>query len=148
MAAFSLLGILAWLPRQPPGVMAGLGERMALAKRADILAVLATTVLTVASTFIVYTYLGVFLQAVAGLGPQGLAAVLLGFGLASAVGTRLGGSAADHWGARYRRCRPMVHFSDRAGRPVMSARREIVLPKVFLSHRSQIFRAVRAAIER
>jgi hypothetical protein len=113
-----------------------------------MLAVLATSVRTVVGTFSVYTYLGVFLPGVAGLGLQGLVLVLLGFGLASAVGTRLGGSAADRWGARYRRCRPMVHFSDLAGRPVMSARREIVLPKVFLSHRSQIFRTVHAAIER
>jgi predicted MFS family arabinose efflux permease len=54
----------------------------------------------VASTFTVYTYLGVFLAHVAGLGPQGLPLVLLGFGLASAVGARLGGSVADRWGAR------------------------------------------------
>ena len=43
--------------------------------------------LTVAGTFSVYTYLGVFLTAVAGFGPRGLAVVLLVFGLASAVGT-------------------------------------------------------------
>ena len=65
-----------------------------------MLAVLATSVLTVAGTFTVYTYLGVFLAGVAGLGPQGLALVLLGFGLASAVGTWLAGIAADRWGAR------------------------------------------------
>jgi predicted MFS family arabinose efflux permease len=100
LAAFSLLGILTWLPRQPPAVTAGLGERLALAKRCDILAVLVTSVLTVAGTFTVYTYLGVFIAGVAGLGPQALAPVLLGFGLASAVGTQLGGSAADRWGAR------------------------------------------------
>jgi len=99
-AAFSLVGILAWLPRQPPSVIASLGERMALAKRADVLSVLAASVLTVASTFTVYTYLGVFMQAVTGLGPRGLAMVLLVFGVASAVGIRIGGSAADHWGAR------------------------------------------------
>jgi MFS family permease len=86
LAAFSLLGILTRLPRQPPGATASLGERLALAKRGDMLAVLATSVLTVAGTFTVYTYLGVFLARVAGLGPQGLALVLLGFGLASAVG--------------------------------------------------------------
>jgi predicted MFS family arabinose efflux permease len=91
LATLSLLGILARLPRQPPGATAGLGERLALAKRGDMLAVLATSVLTVAGTFTVYTYLGVFLAGVAGLGPQGLALVLLGFGLASAVGTRRGG---------------------------------------------------------
>lgn len=100
MAAFSLFGILAWLPKQPPSVVASLGERVALAKRADVLSVLAVTVLTVASTFTVYTYLGVFMQTVIGLGPRGLAVVLLVFGVASAVGTRVGGSAVDRWGAR------------------------------------------------
>jgi predicted MFS family arabinose efflux permease len=88
------------LPRQRPGVTAGLGERLALTKRRDTLRVLVTSVLTVAGTFTVYTYLGVFMASVAGLGPQVLAPVLLGFGLASAVGTQLGGRAADHWGAR------------------------------------------------
>jgi predicted MFS family arabinose efflux permease len=100
MAALSLLGILARLPRQPPTTTASLGERLALARRADVLSVLAVTVLTVAGTFTVYTYLGVFLQAVAGLGPRGLAAVLLAFGVASAAGTRVAGDAADRWGAR------------------------------------------------
>jgi predicted MFS family arabinose efflux permease len=100
MAALSLLGILAWLPRQPPSAIASVGESMALAKRTDVLSVLAATVLMVASTFTVYTYLAVFMHAVTGLGPRGLAVVLLLFGVASAVGTRVGGSAADHWGAR------------------------------------------------
>ena len=100
LAALSLLGILARLPRQAPGATASLVERVALAKRGDMLAVLATSVLTVAATFTVYTYIGVFLAGVAGLGAQGLALVLLGFGLASALGTRLGGSAADRLSAR------------------------------------------------
>jgi predicted MFS family arabinose efflux permease len=100
LAALSFIGILTWLPPQPPNVTPRLGERLALAKRSSVLAVLTTSALTVAGTFSVYTYLGVFLTAVAGLGPRGLAVVLLVFGLASAVGTRIGGSAADHWGAR------------------------------------------------
>jgi MFS transporter, DHA1 family, inner membrane transport protein len=99
LAALSLLGILVRMPSQSPDATASLGERLALAKRFDMLAVLATSVLTVAGTFTVYTYLSVFLADVAGIGPQGLALVLFGFGLASAVGTRLGGTAADHWGA-------------------------------------------------
>jgi len=101
LASLSLLGIIVRLPSQPPGITASLGERLALTKRPDMLAVLATTVLTVASTFTVYTYLGVFLADVAGIGPRGLALVLLGFGLASAVGARLGGTMADRWGARH-----------------------------------------------
>jgi len=100
LGAFSLIGILIWLPRRPSAAIASLGERLTLARRGDILAVLATTVLTVAATFTVYTYLRVFLSEVAGLTPYGLALVLLGFGVASAIGTRLGGRAADGWGGR------------------------------------------------
>jgi predicted MFS family arabinose efflux permease len=76
LAALSLPGILTQLPRQPPGVTGGLGERLALAKRRDILAVLVTSVLTVAGTFTVYTYLGVFIAGIAGIGPPALAPVL------------------------------------------------------------------------
>jgi predicted MFS family arabinose efflux permease len=100
LATISLVGLLTRLPRQPPGVKAGLGERLALTKRPDILGVLATSVLTVAGTFTVYTYLGAFIARIAGLGPQTLAPVLLGFGLASAAGAQLSGSAADRWGGR------------------------------------------------
>ena len=101
LATLALIGVLARIPSQAPGSTASLGERVALAGRSDVLAVLATSVLTVAGTFTVYTYLGVFLAHVAGIGPQGLALVLLGFGIASAAGARLGGAMADHWGARH-----------------------------------------------
>jgi len=100
LSSLSLFGILGWVPRQLAGVTASPGERLAVAKRYDVLGVLSVTVLTVAGTFTVYTYLAVFLAGVAGQSPPGLALALLGFGLASAVGARLGGSAADHWGAR------------------------------------------------
>ncbi|MBR0735017.1 MFS transporter [Bradyrhizobium japonicum] len=99
LATLSLLGILVGMPSQPPVSTAGLGERLALAKRPDTMVILATSVLTVSATFTLYTYLGVFLADVAGIRPQGLALVLFGFGVASAAGTRLGGTAADHWGA-------------------------------------------------
>ena len=101
LAAVSLLGILFRIPSQLPDEIASLGQRLGLAMRADMLTVLATSALTVAGTFTVYTYLGVFLADVAGIGSQGLALVLFGFGLASAVGTRLGGTTADQWGASH-----------------------------------------------
>jgi predicted MFS family arabinose efflux permease len=100
LSSLSLFGILGWMPRQLAGVRISMGERLAVAKRYDVLGVLLVTVLTVAGTFTVYTYLAVFLAGVAGQSPPGLALTLLGFGLASAVGARLGGSAADHLGAR------------------------------------------------
>jgi predicted MFS family arabinose efflux permease len=65
-----------------------------------MLVVLAVSVLTIAGTFTIYTYLGAFLAGAAGIGTRGLAPVLMGFGLASAIGTRLGGTAADRWGGR------------------------------------------------
>jgi predicted MFS family arabinose efflux permease len=100
LAALSLLGILARLPLQPPEATASLGKRLELIKLPGVLRILMTTVLTVAGTFTVYTYLAVFLADVATVDPQGLALVLLSFGLASAVGTRLGGSVVDRCGAR------------------------------------------------
>jgi predicted MFS family arabinose efflux permease len=43
------------MPSQPAGTTASLGERLALAKRSDMMAILATSALTVAGTFTVYT---------------------------------------------------------------------------------------------
>ncbi len=65
----------------------------------DELAVLATTVLTVAGTFTIYTYLGVFPCRCCRYwaARAGADAFLLGFGLASAAGARLGGIMADQW---------------------------------------------------
>jgi predicted MFS family arabinose efflux permease len=100
LAAVSLIGVVAGLPQQLPRVAPGWDERLALAKRRDTLSALATSVLTVAGTFTIYTYVGVFLGNVAGIGSRGLALALLGFGVASALGSRLGGVAADRVGAR------------------------------------------------
>lgn len=97
LAAISLIGIVAGLQRQLPGTAPGWRERLAMAKRRDTLSVLTTSVLTVAGTFTVYTYISVFLASVAGFGPRGLALALL---IASALGSRLGGTAADRVGAR------------------------------------------------
>lgn len=100
LAAVSLIGIVAALPPQLPDAAPAWDERLALAKRWDTLSVLATSVLTVAGTFTIYTYVGVFLFNVAGLGPRALALALLGFGIASAIGSLVGGAAADRFGAR------------------------------------------------
>jgi predicted MFS family arabinose efflux permease len=100
LAALSLLGTLVRLPSQPPGATASLGQRLALARRGDVLVVLAVSVLTIAGTFTLYTYLGAFLAGAADISTRGLALVLMGFGVASAIGTRLGGTAADRWGGR------------------------------------------------
>jgi predicted MFS family arabinose efflux permease len=101
LSVLSLIGIIVRLPPQRPGASHGCKDRLALAKRRDTLSILATSVLTVAGTFTVYTYLGPLLAAATGTGPRALALWLLGFGVASAVGSRLGGTAADRMGARH-----------------------------------------------
>jgi predicted MFS family arabinose efflux permease len=98
LGALSLLGTLFRLPLQPAGATASL--RLALAVRGDMLMVLAVSVLTIAGTFTLYTYIGAFLASAADISTRGLPLVLMGFGLASAIGTRLGGAAADRWGGR------------------------------------------------
>jgi predicted MFS family arabinose efflux permease len=52
-----------------------------------MLGVLVTSVLTVAGTFTVYTYLAVFIAG-AGLSPQALSPVLLGFGRVRSASVR------------------------------------------------------------
>jgi MFS transporter, DHA1 family, inner membrane transport protein len=101
LALLSVVGILTLMPRQRPGTIPTLGERFALAKRPDVLAVLATSALTVASTFTLYTYLSAFVAEVAGIGPSGLVMVLLAFGIASAIGAWVGGASSDRWGAAF-----------------------------------------------
>ncbi|WP_407179849.1 MFS transporter [Bradyrhizobium sp. STM 3562] len=101
LAVLSAIGMLTRMPGQRPGIIPTLGERFALAKRPDMLTLLATSLLTVASTFSLYTYLSVFVAEVAGIGPRGLIMVLLAFGLASAIGTWLGGTMTDKWGASH-----------------------------------------------
>jgi DHA1 family inner membrane transport protein len=101
LSALSLIGILSGMSRQPPGTVSTLGERFALAKRPDMLAVLATSVLTVASTFTLYTYLSPVLAEAAGIGPSGLVMVLLAFGIASALGAWIGGVMTDRLGAAF-----------------------------------------------
>jgi len=101
LSALSLIGILTRISRQPPGTVSTLGERFALAKRPDMLAVLATSVLTVASTFTLYTYLSPFLAEAAGVGPSRLVMALLAFGIASALGAWIGGAMTDKLGAAF-----------------------------------------------
>jgi hypothetical protein len=97
IAVLSLVGIRVGLPRQPPAAIATLRKRLALARRADVLSVLAVTVLTVAGTFTVYTYLGVFLQAVGGASARAASRPLVSRSCCQRGGS-LGRMASGHLG--------------------------------------------------
>lgn len=88
------------LPRVPGNVAAGLIERLAVARRSDVLQALAVTVFALAGAFAVNTYVGAFLQDQLSFAPNGVATVLFAIGIASAVGNFIGGIVSDRWGPR------------------------------------------------
>lgn len=82
--------------RQPAAV--SLRERIAIARRPDVLTALGVTVLTLTGAFSVYSYLAPFLQATTGISGSGLAIVLFLFGAGSALGNLVSGAASDRVG--------------------------------------------------
>ncbi len=103
MTAASALMLLlaAWrLPAQvqaPGASFAGLG---AVLRRADVLAVLGTTLLYFAAIFTVFSYIQPVLAALVPTHTGWLSATLGIFGLSGVAGTLIGGLAADRFGAR------------------------------------------------
>ena len=96
----ALVGIATRLRPAPSPPAIGLGRRLAVARRPEVLAVLTLTVLVLIGAFAVNTYFGAYLETVFKVSPQGVAVFLFGFGLAAACGNTLGGHAADHWDKR------------------------------------------------
>jgi predicted MFS family arabinose efflux permease len=94
------VGLRVVLAPTAPGAPVPLAERLAVARRPDVLGVLASTTLVMAGVFAVYTYLAPFLGAAAGLDGQAVALVLFFFGMGSATGNLLGGAASDRFGPR------------------------------------------------
>jgi predicted MFS family arabinose efflux permease len=80
----------------PPA--ASLRERIAIARRPDILLGLLTTTAFMAGVFSIYTYLSPLLHQVSGYGDSEVAWVLMLFGIGSAAGNLWGGHAADALG--------------------------------------------------
>jgi predicted MFS family arabinose efflux permease len=75
-----------------------LAERLAVARRPDVLGALGITVLVLTGAFTVYTYLAPFLAESAGLTGDAVAMVLFLFGFGCTVGNLASGAAADRFG--------------------------------------------------
>jgi DHA1 family inner membrane transport protein len=95
------LALLWWrLPaelRSPGASFAGVGK---LLMRADVLAVLALTLLYFTAIFVVFSYIGPVLQALVPMPASRLSWTLALFGVSGALGTLSGGAANDRFGAR------------------------------------------------
>jgi predicted MFS family arabinose efflux permease len=100
MAVLAICGVALALPRlvAPPPV--SLRERLAVAARRDVLAILALTALALSGAFSIFTYIAPFLHDAAGFDNAILPVLLFAFGLAGAIGNFIGGYAADHWDLR------------------------------------------------
>jgi predicted MFS family arabinose efflux permease len=105
--SFVIVGVLAvvawvglWLTLSPvrSPASASLAERIAIARRPDVLGALVVTVLTITGAFTVYSYLAPFLKTTAHISGTSLAIVLFVFGVGSAVGNWVSGSASDRVG--------------------------------------------------
>jgi MFS transporter, DHA1 family, inner membrane transport protein len=100
LAAAALLGVLAAVPAVPAEPAVGLRDRLAVLRRAEVLAALAVTVLGVGGSYTVYPYASSVLQQGAGLPLAAVSLMLLLYGLGAITGSLLGGVGADRFGAR------------------------------------------------
>ncbi|HEY3074411.1 MAG TPA: MFS transporter [Burkholderiales bacterium] len=95
LALLVLVGTAASLPPLKASAAVTLSERLAVARRPDILGALALTMITLAGAFSIYTYLAPFLRTIGGLSGSHVAAVLFLFGLGGAAGNLAGGAISD-----------------------------------------------------
>jgi predicted MFS family arabinose efflux permease len=97
LAALALAGVVAVLPRLKGIGAVGLSERLAVARRPEVLKLLALTALALCGPFAANTYLGLLLETSLGVAPEQLAGLLMLFGLVGFAGNLIGGYGADHW---------------------------------------------------
>ncbi|HXZ16224.1 MAG TPA: MFS transporter [Roseiarcus sp.] len=95
LAALVLMGVVALLPRLDGLGAVSLRERIAVARRPDVLALLSLTALALCGAFAINTYVGLLLRERLGVDSTELAGVLMGLGLVSFAGNWLGGYGAD-----------------------------------------------------
>lgn len=94
----AMLVILFSIPRTEGEEPVPLSKQLALLKKPRIVAALLVTFFWIAGYSIVYTYISPFLLTVTRLSEQGVSAGLFAFGIASLIGSKLGGFSTDKWG--------------------------------------------------
>lgn len=88
----------AALPRVKGDDPVPLSKQLAFLKNGNVALGLAITFLWLGGYSIAYTYISPYLLDVAGLSEGMLSGTLLAFGIASLIGSKLGGFSADRWG--------------------------------------------------
>lgn len=98
LAAIALSGLAVKLSPIPNPPSVPLSERIAVARRSDIMGALGVTVITLTGAFTIYSYLAPFLAETTGLTGDAVAAVLFLFGVGCTVGNLASGAASDRFG--------------------------------------------------
>jgi len=97
LSALAVVGIATILPRLEGIETISLAARIAVARRPDVLKLLALTTLALLGPFAANTYLGVLVEATLGVSGVALAGILMFFGVMSFFGSQFGGYGADRW---------------------------------------------------
>ncbi len=95
----AMLLILFTIPKSAAEAPVPLRTQLALLKNSRIAVALSVTFLWILGYSIVYTYISPFLLTVTGMSERMVSIGLFAFGLASLLGSQLGGFSTDRWGA-------------------------------------------------
>ncbi len=99
LALLAMLLIVAVIPQSDGEAPVPLSNQLSLLKQPKIAIALSVTFLWIGGYSIVYTYISPFLLNVTKLSEQGVSMALFAFGIASLIGSKLGGISTDRWGA-------------------------------------------------
>ena len=98
VGAISAIGLFSGVPGRLPRGTATLPERVAVARRPEVLLALIVTFLWATSVFSFYTFIAPFLTIAIGIDPSAMPLVLFMFGVAGWIGNMVGGRLADRRG--------------------------------------------------
>ncbi|XEC92951.1 MFS transporter [Paenibacillus tarimensis] len=98
LGVFAMLLISFTIPRTDGEEPVPIREQLALLKKPRIIVALTVTFFWIAGYSITYTYISPFLLTVTGMSEKWVSAGLFAFGIASLIGSKLGGYGTDKWG--------------------------------------------------
>ncbi|MWC30991.1 MFS transporter [Paenibacillus sp. MMS18-CY102] len=94
----AIIVLWATIPHTQNATPVPLRQQLAILRSPKIVLALAVSFFWLAGYSLSYTYISPFLLEVTGMNEQTLSAALLAFGIASLIGSKLGGYGTDRWG--------------------------------------------------
>lgn len=98
VAALATIGLRLGLPAALPHGATTLRERLAVARQPGVLTALLVTFFWISGVFVIYTFIAPYLARSAGIGPDGVSAMLLVLGVGAMIGSTTSGHLTDRIG--------------------------------------------------